>query len=168
MRFSKDLVLSLPILLASTLAQGSAVLRRSILPGGPIVQPASNTTLTPGQPFDFNYTFRNSCESGYSTISVFLLENQPTPNDVTSFGNFTDFLYSYGNFMIPNFGGFMSKYLYQIIHSSMAGLPPQNLPNFPPPPATLSAPTLAGEDGKEVYFVVVEWYSGCPVSCSPS
>lgn len=36
----------------------------------------------------------------------------------------------------------------------------------PPPPANLTAPTLEGEDGNELFLAVIETYLQCPVRFS--
>lgn len=106
MHFLKHIPLTLPILLASTLSQCSAILPRAALPGGPISQPTIGSTITAGQPFNFQYGVRNYCESGYSLITVWLLANQPTVDDVTSSGTFADgeYLYEFGAYLQANFG----------------------------------------------------------------
>lgn len=82
----------------------ASIVPRAVSQGGTIVSPASDSDATAGQVIPFKYLNRNFCNSGYSLISVYLRDTPPTASDVTSSGTFTDFVHSFGNFLIPNFG----------------------------------------------------------------
>ncbi|KAK7694148.1 hypothetical protein QCA50_001328 [Cerrena zonata] len=130
--------------LFAAFAFGSIVPRAIVSSGGTIVSPTSGSDATAGQSIPFHYFDRNKCESGYSLITVYLLDAAPTTLDVTDSGTFTNFVFSFGNFLIPNFG-----------------LPPMTSPT--PPPPTLTIPDLGPSvpDG-ELFFSIIETFRDCP------
>lgn len=95
--------------LLAILGQGSILPRGRVFGGGTIVSPTSGSDAVAGQSIPFQYLDENgadACWSGYTTITVYLLAEPPSADDVSSSGTFTNFLYSFGNYTIPNFGGF--------------------------------------------------------------
>ncbi|KAI0932786.1 hypothetical protein AcW2_001316 [Taiwanofungus camphoratus] len=119
---------------------------------GIIDAPSANTTIAPGATFAFEYSVANACESGYSPLTVWLLQQPPSDDDLTSDGVFAEgtYLYEFGKYLVPNFG-----------------LPAMSDP--PPPPSNLSMPDFSSpEEGSLVfsnatfYFTVVETYRDCP------
>ncbi|RPD58478.1 hypothetical protein L227DRAFT_612910 [Lentinus tigrinus ALCF2SS1-6] len=144
--------LSFVVLAALTLAHtahGATLLdkRQQVVSAhGTTTEPVDGSTITPGSTFPFHYSDVNFCESGYSPIHIYLSTSAPTAVDVTTSGGLVDgsFDFDFGNFLIPNFG-----------------LPAMSMP--PPPPGTLSAPTLDGvADGTELFLTVVETFLSCP------
>ncbi|KAI0666213.1 hypothetical protein C8Q78DRAFT_984575 [Trametes maxima] len=152
MRSFTTALLSALALSAATSTQGAshnAVKRQIVVPShGTTVNPADGSTITPGASFPFTYQDRNFCESGYSLIWLYLSVEPPTSANVTTGGQLADgsFVFTFGDFLIPNFG-----------------LPAMQNP--PPPPSTLTAPTLDIADDTTLYFSVVETYRDCPVRC---
>ncbi|KAJ7628514.1 hypothetical protein FB45DRAFT_694631, partial [Roridomyces roridus] len=117
---------------------------------GTITQPTADSTtlpspLVPGTSFPFAYQDSNWCEGGYTPITVWLLDYAPTTGNLNATGQFTDALYSYGLFLIPNFG--------------LKPLPG----SAPPPPATLTIPEVPESAiGSPMYLAVVETANTCP------
>lgn len=104
MRGLRKFITTLPLLLASTIVQAGVIVNRAAQPGGAISKPTSGTTISPGQAFDFAYTDRNACHSGYSNFTVYLAAEEPTGDDVTSSGILTNSLFLFGNYFVSNFG----------------------------------------------------------------
>lgn len=73
---------------------------------GIIDAPSANTTIAPGATFAFEYSVANACESGYSPLTVWLLQQPPSDDDLTSDGVFAEgtYLYEFGKYLVPNFG----------------------------------------------------------------
>ncbi|KAH8086596.1 hypothetical protein BXZ70DRAFT_910246 [Cristinia sonorae] len=141
MRLSKTFAL-LPALLSGCVS-GALVRRTIVEAGGLINSPAAGTTVASGATFTSSYGVRNQCHSGYSPVNFYLLAGKPSTTDVSSSGTFTDPLFHFGNYLVPNFG-----------------LPAMSNP--PPPPATFTMPDLEGVGDTEVHFAVVETFLGCP------
>lgn len=81
--------------------------RQTVVPvQGSVAAPSSNDDIAPGATFDFNFESVNYCESGYEPITVYLLEQPPSSDDLTSDGTFAEgsYLYEFGEWLIPNFG----------------------------------------------------------------
>ncbi|OBZ79569.1 hypothetical protein A0H81_00265 [Grifola frondosa] len=110
---------------------------------GTISTPADGTTIGVGETFAFNYSVSDWCHSGYSPLSVWLVENSPVFSDLNSTGQFPEgeYLYYFGDYLVANF----------------AGLPPMGTP----PPSALTMPELNIDDGN-VYLAVVETFYDCP------
>jgi len=119
---------------------------------GTLAAPTTNTAIAAGEAFPFEFNTANLCESGYSPLSVWLLQQPPANLTMTSSGEFAegDYLYKFGDFIVANFG-----------------LPPMNTP----PPSTLVMPdtstleqsAVLPDDGTTtVFFTVVETYTDCP------
>ncbi|KAK7694179.1 hypothetical protein QCA50_001359 [Cerrena zonata] len=112
--------------------------------GGTIISPTSGSYAIAGQPIPFNYSNTNRCHAIDSPITVYLLDAPPAHSDITDHGEFTNFLYFFGRFSIPNFG-----------------LPPMTDP--PPPPPTLTIPNLGPSvPNGELFFSVIETIHNCP------
>lgn len=150
-------------LLATFAAAGSIFPRAIVSSGGTIVSPTSNGNATAGQSTTFQYNNRNLCNSGYSLISVYLLETPPTNSDVTDSGTFTNFVYSFGNFLIPNFGMWWCCWCWLVMSTDVSlGLPPMTNP--PRPPSTLTVPDLGPSvPDSELFFSIIETFRDCPV-----
>ncbi|KAK7030406.1 hypothetical protein VNI00_014150 [Paramarasmius palmivorus] len=113
---------------------------------GTIVSPTADSSISPGEDFSFDYRQRNWCNAGYSPITVWLTDYEPTTTDLDSNGRFPEghYTYFFGNFVKPNFG-----------------LPP--LSGTPLPPSTLNLPALDGiVSGGTLYLSVVELGRDCP------
>ncbi|KAF5353113.1 hypothetical protein D9758_008782 [Tetrapyrgos nigripes] len=115
---------------------------------GTLVEPTGLTTVLSGVDFSFDYLNSNWCHDGYSPISVWLTDYQPTGTDVNATsGTFDEgkFTYFFGNFLIPNFG-----------------IPV--LPGSTPPPPTLTMPDLSGQfsAGGTLFLSVIETARDCP------
>ncbi|EMD41454.1 hypothetical protein CERSUDRAFT_110029 [Gelatoporia subvermispora B] len=119
---------------------------------GTLAAPNADAVIAPQETFPFSFETANLCESGYSPLSVWLLQQPPSDVSLTSSGEYAegDYLYQFGDFLVANFG-----------------LPQMNTP----PPSTLVMPNtsdlaqvpMVAEDGTTtVYFTVVETYSDCP------
>ena len=80
--------------------------RQVISAHGSTVAPPNGSAIAPGATFAFNYENSNTCEAGYSPISVYLSTSAPTDGDVTTGGELVDgsFIFKFGDFLIPNFG----------------------------------------------------------------
>lgn len=73
--------------------------------GGTIVAPAPGTSIVSGTDYDFSFGAANYCEDGYLTFTVYLLADlDPQFSDLNAEGQFTDYLFNYGNFTIAEFG----------------------------------------------------------------
>ena len=72
---------------------------------GVIIAPADGTIIQSGSSYDFDFEAANYCEDGYVVFTVYLLADlQPTFSDLNEEGQFTDYLFNYGNFTIAEFG----------------------------------------------------------------
>ena len=107
MRFTDFSSFSALALSALSIVSGTRVpIKRQVIPShGTTVAPADGAVLQPGDAFAFNYENSNTCESGYSPISVYLSESAPTDADIVN-GSLTtgSFIFKFGNWLIPNFG----------------------------------------------------------------
>ncbi|EMD31579.1 hypothetical protein CERSUDRAFT_100249 [Gelatoporia subvermispora B] len=148
MRFSA--VVQIAISLAAVAfgaAQGAVSVKRQMESNhgtGDLATPADGTVISSGATYNFGYENVNGCESGYSPITVWILASPPVFADLNTTGEFnsSDCLFSYGEYLIPNFG-----------------LPAMSSP--PPPPSTLEMPDLGVPSG-DVYLAVVESLIDCP------
>lgn len=105
MRLSRYISFSLPLLLASLNAQAAAITPRAPSNNNPLItQPVAGTTITAGQPFDFNYVVSDACFEAYSPFKVWLLGSQPIGLTPSGALEDPDVLFSFGNFTTPNFG----------------------------------------------------------------
>ncbi|KAE9388677.1 hypothetical protein BT96DRAFT_926940 [Gymnopus androsaceus JB14] len=112
---------------------------------GEISAPTSGVVVAEGDSFAFAFQDSNWCEDGYSEITVWLTDYAPTTADLTA-GVFPegDYTYSFGSYLIPNFG-----------------LPV--LSGSTPPPPSLVMPELTSlVTGEDVYLAVVETGNNCP------
>lgn len=73
---------------------------------GTLAAPTTNTAIAAGEAFPFEFNTANLCESGYSPLSVWLLQQPPANLTMTSSGEFAegDYLYKFGDFIVANFG----------------------------------------------------------------
>ncbi|KAF7317161.1 hypothetical protein HMN09_00450900 [Mycena chlorophos] len=148
MRFSQTLLAfasSVPLLAR---AVAIAVEQRTVsTEHGTISAPTAGASAASGASIPFAYIDNNWCHDGYSTITVWLTDAEPTANDVNSTsGELDDALYQFGTYLIPNFGL-------------------QNLPGSTPPPSTLTIPDLATSNiasGANLFLAVVETATACP------
>ncbi|OCH94156.1 hypothetical protein OBBRIDRAFT_789495 [Obba rivulosa] len=119
---------------------------------GTLVAPTPDTSIAPQEAFPFTFDTVNLCESGYSPLSVWLLQQPPANVMMTTSGEFADgdYLFKFGDFLVANFG-----------------LPQMNTP----PPSTLvmpnisslaQAPVMSSDGTSTVFFTVVETYTDCP------
>ncbi|OCH92350.1 hypothetical protein OBBRIDRAFT_833477 [Obba rivulosa] len=149
MRFSTTVqaALTLAALAFGTVQAAIPIAKRQMESGhgtGTLTEPADGTTISSGATYDFEYHNGNGCESGYSPITVWILDTAPVFADLNTTGEFSpgNYLFSYGEYLIPNFG-----------------LPPMSSPT--PPPATLELPELGIPSG-DVFIAVVESLLDCP------
>lgn len=100
--------LLLSLAAAATAVQGATLRMRQEMSfsNGTIHQPIADEILVANTTFDFSYTQPNSCESGYSLFTVYLTAQEPAFSQLDTNGNFPDdeFLFSFGEFTVPNFG----------------------------------------------------------------
>ncbi|KAF7340791.1 hypothetical protein MSAN_02108200 [Mycena sanguinolenta] len=99
--------------LASALAVAAVFSKRS---AGSIVAPTAASSINSGSVIPFNYVDLNWCHEGYTPITVYLSETQPTSLNAT--GGVTEYMASYGPYLIPNYG---------LAPLSGSQVPPQNL-----------------------------------------
>ncbi|KAJ7187302.1 hypothetical protein C8R46DRAFT_287742 [Mycena filopes] len=105
---------------------------------GSITAPADGTSITTGASFPFSYADSNSCHEGYTPITVWLTDAQPTGLDGNGDLPAGSFIEEFGSYLIGNFG-----------------LSP--LPGFPVPPTSLVIPDISAyAPGTPLYLTVVE------------
>ncbi|KAJ3535620.1 hypothetical protein NM688_g6951 [Phlebia brevispora] len=115
---------------------------------GVINTPTASSTIAANESFDFDYAVTNWCEEGYNHFKVFMTSGSaaPTVDDVDTTGDVESALYSFGEYVVANFG-----------------LPaPTN-----PPPSSLTAPVVSADaisEGASTFLTVVQIFSGCPGS----
>lgn len=137
---------------------------------GTLAAPNADAVIAPQETFPFSFETANLCESGYSPLSVWLLQQPPSDVSLTSSGEYAegDYLYQFGDFLVANFGNSIAAFTLHHGLNFRLGLPQMNTP----PPSTLVMPNtsdlaqvpMVAEDGTTtVYFTVVETYSDCPV-----
>ncbi|ESK89951.1 hypothetical protein Moror_749 [Moniliophthora roreri MCA 2997] len=146
----RPLTYALPLLsaLAAIAAPSPNLEARQVQPNqhGTIISPSADSLVSSGGTFDFNYRQSNWCNAGYSPITVWLTDYEPVAANLTTTGVFPEGAYTFffGSFLEPNFG-----------------LPP--LSGNPPPPSTLTLPTVDGVvSGGKLYLAVVETANTCP------
>lgn len=73
---------------------------------GTISSPSTGLVVPAGNSFPFSYEDSNWCEDGYSQITVWLCDYDPTTANLDSTGEFSDgdYTYYFGAYLIPNFG----------------------------------------------------------------
>ncbi|KAF7327386.1 hypothetical protein MKEN_00316300 [Mycena kentingensis (nom. inval.)] len=146
MRFQALLAASLALLV-------SAVPRPRTISSnhGTITSPIASTLIANSGSIPFAYADSNWCHDGYSSVSVYLLDFEPTTANIDAdTGLFADaeVIAQLGTYLIPNFG--------------LSPLPP---PSNPPPPSTLTIPDLSSfgyQSGTAMYLTVVETATACP------
>ncbi|KAJ7763418.1 hypothetical protein B0H16DRAFT_1279876, partial [Mycena metata] len=103
-----------------------------------ITEPVAGTVITTGTSIPFNYEDENPCHSGYTAITVWLSDAEPTGLDGN--GNLAagTFIEEFGSFLNPNFG----------LHP---------LPGTTVPPTSLVIPDISSYSfGSAQYLTVVE------------
>ena len=82
-----------------------AMLARTTAINKPLIsQPAEGTTIVSGKQFTFTYTVSDACYEAYSPFSVLLLANPPSGLSPSGALMDADVLFSFGNYIAPNFG----------------------------------------------------------------
>ncbi|THU96610.1 hypothetical protein K435DRAFT_839029 [Dendrothele bispora CBS 962.96] len=115
---------------------------------GTLNAPTNGVEVSSGGDFPFQYLDSNWCHDGYTPISVWLTDYEPTRTDVnTTSGTFDEgkFTHFFGDFLVPNFG-----------------LP--QLQGSTSPPSSLTLPDVSGSfvEGSELYLAVIETATDCP------
>ncbi|KAJ7163881.1 hypothetical protein C8R43DRAFT_989059 [Mycena crocata] len=146
MRFSTSLLLPL----FTAFAVASPLSPRVITAHhGTISQPTKGFVAASGAAVPFSYGDSNWCQGGYTPITVWLLDSEPTTTNLNATGQFPDATYYFGSYLMGNFG-----------------LPPIG---NPVPPATLTMPDVSGfVTGSELYLAVVETANNCPPGNTPA
>lgn len=98
---------------SASYAFASALPRQVTSNQGTINAPTSGTLVSSNSSFPFSYSDRNWCEDGYSPVSVWLTDYEPTTTNLNATGQFPEgeFTHFFGPFTNPNFG--MRVYPYQ-------------------------------------------------------
>ncbi|KAJ7722655.1 hypothetical protein DFH07DRAFT_971838 [Mycena maculata] len=105
---------------------------------GGITEPVAGTSISTGSSIPFDYFDDNSCEEGYTPITIWLSQSAPTALNSTGGLDPGTFIEYYGQFLINNFG------------------PP--LPVLQPvPPTSLTIPDISSfAVGSSLFLTVVE------------
>ncbi|KAJ6510889.1 hypothetical protein C8R45DRAFT_965500 [Mycena sanguinolenta] len=133
--------------LVSALVVAAAPNKRN---AGSIVAPTAGAAISSGSVIPFNYVDLNWCHEGYTPITVYLSETEPTGLNAT--GGVTEYIASFGPYLIPNFG-----------------LAP--LPGWEVPPQSLTMPVISAfPHGSALYLSVVETAQAgtCPPGNQPA
>ncbi|EIM80097.1 uncharacterized protein STEHIDRAFT_162983 [Stereum hirsutum FP-91666 SS1] len=132
----------------ASFASASALPRQVTSNQGTINAPTSGYLVSSNSSFPFSYSDRNWCEDGYSPVSVWLTDYEPTTTNLNATGQFPEGSYTryFGLYTNPNFG-----------------LSP--LSGSPAPPPSLSFPETdeATLDATPLWWLsVVETATNCP------
>lgn len=98
---------ALALAIASTIYASASALPRQVTSNkGTINAPTSGTLVSSNSSIPFSYSDRNWCEDGYSPVSLWLTDYEPTISNLNVTGQFSegDFTYYFGLYTNPNFG----------------------------------------------------------------
>lgn len=85
-----------------------------------IVSPAPNTVINPRESFSFQYSLVNWCEAGYTPLSLWLLQDQPTSASLNSSEEYIDYIYYFGTWLFNNFGAHSLLRAYRDVNETYA------------------------------------------------
>lgn len=104
MHFFAALTAVLPAFVAAVSASPAPITRAEVEVVSSIVTPADGASIQAGETFSFQFTLDNWCESGYTPISLYLLADAPTASSLDASGQYSEFIYHFGDYEYSNFG----------------------------------------------------------------
>lgn len=103
MQISSTVILGFFAAVLSTVGVHSkSITERQSGSGGIIVAPAPYSVITASELYNFTYQIPTYCSQADTWYTVYLLQSELTPANVTTTGELREYLWEYGTYAIPD------------------------------------------------------------------